>query len=133
MVRSKTELVVSYLEFVSDIVATRDKLDSPLIHLSFLVPYWFDGSNGEAPQVEVDTVADYPFQHLQARDFDEVTWIVMAYRDRSSSTTWSICRYSPTVKQFRTRHLPASVRGCSACLPTLVARCTWRLVHWHMC
>lgn len=82
----KSTLVVDYVEFVSDIVAVRDGMvdgGAGPLHLSFLVPYWFDGSNGEAPSVEIGGVADHPLQHLETAGLDDVTWIAMAYRDRA--------------------------------------------------
>ena len=81
--QDKTSLVSDYLDFVDEIIDVRNGLENSRLRLSFLIPYWFDGSNGEAPQIEHNTVVDYPFQHLEAHSYAEVSWIVMAYRDRS--------------------------------------------------
>ena len=81
---NKSSLAGQYLDFVSAIVGARDgRSDSTSLHLSFLVPYWFEGGNGEAPLVDRDGVSDFPFQHLQSSDYQQVTWIVMAYRDHA--------------------------------------------------
>lgn len=79
----KSELVTSFLDFVAEIVDVRDGLGDPSMRLSFLIPYWFDGSNGEAPSVSWNGTEDHPFQHLHRADLHDVDWIVMAYRDEA--------------------------------------------------
>lgn len=78
----KSQLATSFVSFVADIVAARDEIASTSFQLSVLIPYWFDGSIGEAPLIEISGSSNYPLQHLAAADHEDVTWIVMAYRDR---------------------------------------------------
>lgn len=79
----KAVLVDSFLDFVHEIVAVRDDVHDPSLQMSFLIPYWFDGANGEAPSVSWNGVEGYPFQHLHEAELNEVNWIVMAYRDHA--------------------------------------------------
>lgn len=78
---SKESLTRSYIDFVAAIIDEAQTLE-PALDLSFLVPFWFDGTSDEAPQVEVDGVTAFPFQQLQ--NTGDASWIVMAYRDRVS-------------------------------------------------
>jgi hypothetical protein len=78
----KTELSVAYLEFVEhleDRRAARD-LATPI---TYLIPYWFDGSNGEAPLTSFAGNSAYPFDHLLDILRDGAAVSVMAYRNRA--------------------------------------------------
>ena len=78
----KTELSVAYLEFVEHLEQRRANLDlaTPVV---YLIPYWFDGSNGEAPMTSFAGQSLYPFDHLLNVLHEGAALSVMAYRDRA--------------------------------------------------
>ncbi len=80
---SKDELVEQYLRFVIWTERIRDEL-VPSVPVAYLVPYWFDGSNGEVSTVEVDGRSAVPFDHLAAGISAGGSLSVMAYRDRAA-------------------------------------------------
>jgi hypothetical protein len=79
---AKSELSVAYLEFVEHLEQHRAGLDlaTPLV---YLIPYWFDGSNGEAPMTSFAGQSMYPFDHLVEVLDDGAAVSVMAYRNRA--------------------------------------------------
>lgn len=78
----KTELSVAYLEFVEHLEGRRAdrSLATPIV---YLIPYWFDGSNGEAPMTSFGGRSAYPFDHLLDVLRDGAAVSVMAYRNRA--------------------------------------------------
>jgi hypothetical protein len=78
----KSELSVAYLEFVEHLEQRRTDLDltTPVV---YLIPYWFDGSNGEAPMTSFAGESLYPFDHLVNIVGDGAAVSVMAYRNRA--------------------------------------------------
>jgi hypothetical protein len=78
----KSELSVAYLEFVEHVEARRDEIDLAT-PVTYLIPYWFDGSNGEAPRISFAGESQYPFDHLVNTLHDGAALSVMAYRDRA--------------------------------------------------
>jgi hypothetical protein len=78
----KSELSVAYLEFVDHLEHRRTDLDlaTPVV---YLIPYWFDGSNGEAPMTSFAGESMYPFDHLLNVLRDGAAVSVMAYRNRA--------------------------------------------------
>lgn len=82
----RSALAEQYIRFVNDAVGARNEQPGEPLALGFLVPYWFDGSNGEAPLISMGGATNYPFQHLAAGGNEDVTWLVMAYRDRAFGT-----------------------------------------------
>ena len=79
---NKSELSIAYLEFVDHVEQqrTRRELTTPVV---YLIPYWFDGSNGEAPRISFDGDDLYPFDHLLNVVDDGAALSVMAYRNRA--------------------------------------------------
>ena len=79
---AKSELSVAYLEFVEHLEQRRADLDlaTPVV---YLIPYWFDGSNGEAPMTPFAGQSMYPFDHLLNIVRDGASVSVMAYRNRA--------------------------------------------------
>ncbi|HEY6531484.1 MAG TPA: hypothetical protein VIY72_04215 [Acidimicrobiales bacterium] len=78
----KSELTTAYLEFVEHLEAERGRreLETPLV---YLIPYWFDGSNGEAPLISVGGRSAHPFQHMTDGLRPGAAVAVMAYRNRA--------------------------------------------------
>jgi hypothetical protein len=78
----KSALSVAYLEFVEHLEQRRTDLDlaTPVV---YLIPYWFDGSNGEAPITTFAGESTYPFDHLLKVLRDGAAVSVMAYRSRA--------------------------------------------------
>ncbi len=74
---------IDFVSFIEHVVAHRDRLPGEKVQLAFLVPYWFDGTNGEAPLIEIDGRTASPFAHLVDADHGGVSYVVMAYRDRA--------------------------------------------------
>ena len=79
---NKSELSVAYLEFVDHVEQQRIRsgLATPVV---YLIPYWFDGSNGEAPTISFNGEERYPFDHLLNVVDDGAALSVMAYRNRA--------------------------------------------------
>lgn len=79
---NKSALSVAYLDFVDHVEQqrTRRELTTPV---TYLIPYWFDGSNGEAPMVSFAGQTRYPFDHLLNVVDDGAALSVMAYRNRA--------------------------------------------------
>ncbi len=79
---NKSALSVAYLDFVDHVEQqrTRRGLTTPV---TYLIPYWFDGSNGEAPMVSFAGHTRYPFDHLLNVVDDGAALSVMAYRNRA--------------------------------------------------
>jgi hypothetical protein len=76
---SRESLVMSYLRFVSHVEERRTDvgLDTPI---AYLVPYWFDGSNGEAPLVTFAGRSEFPYEHVATILRNDASLAVMAYR-----------------------------------------------------
>jgi hypothetical protein len=76
-------LTVAYLDLVASLERHRTdlRLDVPV---AYLVPYWFDGSNGEAVSVEYGGRSAVPFDHLTEMLGRDASLIVMAYRNRAA-------------------------------------------------
>ncbi len=79
---SKAELIDAYLRFVSWVEGGRSESGRPL-PVVYLIPYWFDGSNGEVSPVDFAGRSAVPFDHLTSLIGDGGSVSVMAYRDRA--------------------------------------------------
>ena len=79
---SKSALLDGYLRFVAWMERSRGALDSS-VPVAYLVPYWFDGSNGEVSAIDIDGRSAVPFDHLAATIGAGGSASVMAYRDRA--------------------------------------------------
>ena len=78
----KEELATAFL----DLVATMEDLRIEVglgVPVSYLVPYWFDGSNGEAPRISFDGESGYPYDHLTSVIRSGGSVAIMAYRNRA--------------------------------------------------
>ncbi len=79
---SKEELLDGYVRFVEWVERSRSSLGSS-IPVTYLIPYWFDGSNGEVSAIEIDGRSQVPFDHLVSVMGDGGSVSVMAYRNRA--------------------------------------------------
>lgn len=79
---SKAELLDGYLRFVA--WTERTRVDIGLaVPVAYLIPYWFDGGNGEVSRIELDGRTAFPLDHLVATIGTGGSLSVMAYRDRA--------------------------------------------------
>jgi hypothetical protein len=81
--RSKVELLDAYLRFVAWTERTRVELGL-VVPVAYLIPYWFDGGNGEVSRIELDGRTAFPLDHLVATIGPGGSLSVMAYRDRAN-------------------------------------------------
>ena len=76
----KVALLGEYLDYVDDVERLRREVD-PSLPVSYLIPYWFDGSNGEAPDVSHGGRTAAPFAHLTDILDAGSALVIMAYRN----------------------------------------------------
>lgn len=79
---SRVELLDAYLRFVAWVERTRADLGVQ-VPVAYLIPYWFDGGNGEVSRIELDGRTEFPLDHLVATIGTGGSLSVMAYRDRA--------------------------------------------------
>jgi hypothetical protein len=89
---------LDWLKFIQHVVSTWS-CDKMMGRLGFTVPYWFDGSNGNVPEVTFDGSKGYPFQLALPllAPLDDTVLNVMAYRNFTAGSNGSIALFDPNM------------------------------------
>jgi hypothetical protein len=88
---------LDWLRFIQKVVATwRSGMTG---RLGFTVPYWFDGSNGNVPEITFDGSTGYPFQLALPllAPLNDTVLNVMAYRNFTAGSNGSIALFEPNM------------------------------------
>lgn len=95
---NETSIITNYLDTVK---ALKDRVDSlpkneRSFNLAFALPYWFDGENGNIPEVTYGSKTAYPFYHVAdiLRSLPNSTVILMAYRNAPEGENGTIALVS---------------------------------------